>query len=156
MATKKWSKPSLVVANYFASSDEDQQEIENLELPDFEPFMASFRRYRAELSKTEKQQLMHQGLFNTSKKTLIVDIIRKMFDFDLEMEVMEKEVFFVKEKLELILNFIYIAFQHMEGPIVKNVASMLKKMNELKIYYDKKSTLNSALETDLMVISIEH
>ena len=142
MATRKWSKPSFVVANYFASSDEDQQEIENLELPDFEPFIASFPRHRAELSKTEKQQLMHKGICNIIKKPLIVDIIRKMFDFDLEMEVMEKEVFFVKEKLELIFNCIDITFQNMDSSKDKNVASMLKKMNELRKYYDKKSTLN--------------
>ena len=64
MATRKGSKATYVGTNYFTSSDEDQEEIENLELPDFEPFMASYGRYRVDLPVTEKQQLMHKGLCN--------------------------------------------------------------------------------------------
>ena len=46
MAARSGSKPSFVVTNYFASSsdeDKDKKEIEDLELPDFELFYASYR-----------------------------------------------------------------------------------------------------------------
>ena len=62
MAARKGTRAAYVVANYFASSDEEQEEVESFEFADFEPFMASFRLYRLELSETEKQQLMHKGL----------------------------------------------------------------------------------------------
>ena len=57
------------VANYFASSSEDENEKErgeviDLQLPDFEPFFASFRRYRKELSLEEVKQLINNGLIN--------------------------------------------------------------------------------------------
>ena len=44
MAGRVGSKPKLVVANYFASSSEDENEKEkaeviDLQLPDFEPFL---------------------------------------------------------------------------------------------------------------------
>ena len=56
MAGKVGTKPRVVVANYFASSSEDEREFEevvDLQSPDFEPFFASFRRYRKELNSTE-------------------------------------------------------------------------------------------------------
>ena len=44
MAARKGTRTAYVVANYFASSDEEQEEVETFEFADFEPFMASFRR----------------------------------------------------------------------------------------------------------------
>ena len=48
------------MANYFKardneSPDDEHREIETFEFNNFEPFMAFFRRYRLELSETEKQ-----------------------------------------------------------------------------------------------------
>ena len=83
MAGRVGSKPMLVVANYFASSSEDENEKEkaeviDLQLPDFEPFYASYRRYRRELSPEELKQLINNGLINinplnTSTCFLILD-----------------------------------------------------------------------------------
>ena len=98
MAERSGSKPTFVVTNYFASSSEDEKEkgeVEDLELPDFEPFYASYRRYRGELSPEELQQLMNNGLESIRENPLIIEIIRKMFDFDLEVGDIEKDVFFV-------------------------------------------------------------
>jgi hypothetical protein len=39
-------------------------------------------------------------------------------------------------------NFVDVSFQLMAGPMDKNIASLLVKMNELRKYYDRKSTLN--------------
>ena len=83
MAGRVGSKPKLVVANYFASSSEDENdkekgEVIDLQLPDFEPFYASFRRYRKELSPEELKQLINNGLINIRENPLIIEIIRKM------------------------------------------------------------------------------
>ena len=53
MAGKVGTRTKMVLTNYFASSsDEDQEfeEVANLQTPDFEPFFASFRKYRKELN----------------------------------------------------------------------------------------------------------
>ena len=135
MAGRVGSKPKLVVANYFTSSSEDENEKEkgeviDLQLPDFEPFYASYRRYRKELSHEELKQLINNGLINIRENPLIIEVIRKMFDFDLEVGEIERDVFNVKDKLELIFNFMYISFQLMDGPMDINIANLLKRMNE--------------------------
>ena len=58
----------------------------------------------------------------------------------------------MKEKREIMLNFFDVSFQLMAGPMDKtiasllvknkNIASLLVKMNELRKYDDRKSTLN--------------
>ena len=143
MASKVGTKPKVVVANYFASSSEDEREFEevvDLQSPDFEPFefFASFRRYRKELNSTEVKQLIDNGLINIRENLLIIDIVRTLFDFDLEVVDFERDVFSVKDKLELIFNFMDISFQSMEGPMDANIANLLKRMNELRKYYDRK------------------
>ena len=137
MAGRVGPKPKLVVANYFASSSEDENEKEkgeviDLQLPDFELFYASFRRYRKELSPEELKQLINNGLINIRENPLIIEVIQKMFDFDLEMEEIESDVLNVKDKLELIFNFMDISFQLMDGPMDTNIANLLKRMNELR------------------------
>ena len=139
MADRAGSRPMLVVANYFASSSKDENEKEkgevtDLQLPDFEPFYASYRRYRRELSPKELKQLINNGLINIRENPLIIEIIRKMLDFDLEVGEIERDVFNVKDKLELIFNFIDISFQSMEGPMDITIANLLKKLNELRKY----------------------
>ena len=72
----------------------------------------------------------------------MVDIIRKMFDFDLEVSELDNNLFSVKEKIEVIFNFMDLFFQLYDGPKDPIVASLLKKMVKLRKYYDKKATLN--------------
>ena len=60
-----------------------------------------------------------------------------MFDYDLELVDIVRNVFNVKDKLELIFNFMDISFQLMDGPMDINIANLLKKMNELRKYYDR-------------------
>ena len=48
MAGKMGPMTKMVITNYFASSSEEEQEVENLQTPDFEPFFASFRKYKKE------------------------------------------------------------------------------------------------------------
>ena len=106
-------------------------EVETFEFADFETFMVLLRRYRLELSETEKQKQMFKGLCNIRENALIVNIIQKMFDFDLEVSYLERERFSVKEKMELIFNFMDLSFQRIDSPVDDKVASLLKKLNEL-------------------------
>ena len=69
-------------------------------------------------------------------------IIEKMFDYDMEVVVLEKDLFSVKEKMEPIFNFIDLSFQLFSGPIDDNVATLFKQINGLWRYYDRKATLN--------------
>ena len=62
----------------------------------------------------------------------MVDIIRKMFDFDLEVSELDNNLFSVTEKIEVIFNFMDIFFQLYDGPEDVIVASLLKKMNNLR------------------------
>ena len=114
MAGKVGTKAKFVIANYFASSSEGEQEFEevaNLQSPDFEPFFASFCRYRKELNSVEVKQLIENGLISIRENPLIIEVVRTMFDFDLEVDDIERDVLNVKDKLELIFNFVDISFQ---------------------------------------------
>ena len=44
--------------------------------------------------------------------------------------------------MEPIFNFIDPSFQFLDGPIDDNVALLKRKVNELRKYYDQRSTLN--------------
>ena len=65
-----------------------------------------------------------------------------MFDFNLEVSELDNNLFSVTEKIEVIFNFMDIFFQLYDGPEDVIIASLLKKMNNLRRYYDKKATSN--------------
>ena len=98
MAGKMGPMSKMVITNYFASSSEEEQEVENLQTPDFEPFFASFRKYRKELSDTEVKQLINNGLINIRENPLIKEIVQTMFDYDLDLIDIIRNVFNVKDK----------------------------------------------------------
>ena len=62
----------------------------------------------------------------------MANLIEKMFDYDLEVSDLERELFSVKEKMEPIFNFIDLSFQRFDGPFNDNVTTLLKKLNELR------------------------
>ena len=143
METKKSS--TTYITRYLQEqnhSSDEEQEVESFEFDDFEPFMVSFRRFRGDLSETEKQSLMARGLIALRRNQYMPYIMSKMFDFDMETSDIEKDLFSVKEKIEPIFNFIDLSFQLLDGPVDDKVASLIGKLNELRKYYDRKSTLN--------------
>ena len=77
-----------------------------------------------------------------------------MFDYDLEVSDLEKEIFIVKEKIKPIFNFIDISFQLLEGPFDKAVALLDKKLTKLRNYYNKTATLNIAQSQDIVDLFI--
>jgi phosphoenolpyruvate carboxylase len=123
-------------------SSDEEQEVESFEFDDFEPLMDSFRRLRGDLSETEKQSLMARGLIALRRNQYMPFIMSKTFDFDMETSDIEKDLFSVKEKMEPIFNFIDLSFQLLDGPVDDKVPSLIRKLTELRRYYDRKSTLN--------------
>ena len=99
------------------------------ESPDYEPFMANFRKYKPELTQVEKESILARGLINLRANPHMRDIMIKLFDYDLEVSDLEKEIFIVKEKIEPIFNFIDVSFQLIDGPFVKAVAILNKKIS---------------------------
>ena len=71
-------------------------------------------------------------------------IMSKMFDFELEIADIEKDLLSVRVKMEPIFNFIDISFLLIDSPVDEKVECLLRKLNLLREYYDKKSTLNNS------------
>ena len=67
--------------------------------------MVSFRLYRPELSEIEQQSIMARGLLNLSENPDMANIVQKMFDYDLEVGDVEKDLLSVEIKMEPIFKF---------------------------------------------------
>jgi len=115
MATKSGSDTAAYVANYLkaqdASSDEETEDLELLECGDFAPFMTSYRKCKKELPAPEKQKFLYQAQCKIRENLIMVDIIRKMFDFDLEVSGLDNYLFSVSAKIEVTFNFMDLFFQ---------------------------------------------
>ena len=79
---------------------------------------------------------------NLRENPHMTNIMSKMFDFVLEISVIEKELLLAKEQMELIFNFNDLSFQLLDGPVDDNVALLIRKLAELRKYFDQRSTLN--------------
>ena len=76
------------MANYFKAgdnepSDEETGEIKTFEFADFEPFVASFCRYRLDMPETEKEALMKNGLNKIRANGHKRQIIEIFFDYNM-------------------------------------------------------------------------
>ena len=120
MALKKGSDAASYVASYLkaqdASSEEEPEEFELLECTDFDSYMALYRKCKTELPALEKQKFLHKAKCNIRENPIMVDSIRKMFDFDLEVSELDNNLFSVTEKIAVIFNFMAIFFQLYDGP----------------------------------------
>ena len=105
------------------NSSDEEKEIKVFESPDYEPFVAKFRKYKPEITQVEKESILTRGLINLSINPHMRDIMVKMFDYDLEVSDLEVEIFLVKEKIEIVFNFIDVSFQLLDGPFEKNSCS---------------------------------
>ena len=127
---RKNSSDSGFISKYINeqnNSSDEEQEVEVFESPDYEPFMAKFRKYKPELTQVEKDDILTRGLINLRFNPHMRDIMVKMFDYDLEVSDLEREIFMVKEKIETIFNFIDVSFQLLDGPFEKTVALLKNK-----------------------------
>ena len=111
---RKSSTDASFIAKYIGDqnkSSDEETEIEVFESPDYEPFIANFRKYKPGLTQVEKEDVLTRGLINLRTNPHMRNIMQKMFDYDLEVSDLEKEIFIVREKIEPILNFIDVSFQ---------------------------------------------
>ena len=86
MDAKKSGTGSAFIARYLQEqnhSSEEEKEVESL-IDDFEPFVVGFRRYRMDMSETERRSQLARGLITLRQNPLMPYIMSKMFDFDLE------------------------------------------------------------------------
>ena len=143
---RKSSADNAFIAKYIGEqnqSSDEEPEIEVFESPDYDPFVAKFRKINPGLSELDRGDILARGLINLRANPHMLNIMQKMFDYDLEESDIE-ELFINKEKLEPIFNFIDVTFQLLDGPFDKAVALLNKKMSKLRKYYDEKGTLNMA------------
>jgi len=146
MDSKKSSTGSGYIARYIQEqnhSSEEEKEVESL-IDDFEPFVVGLRHYPTGMSTTERRSQLARGLITLRKNQLMPYIMSKMFDFDLDITDIEKDLLSVREKMEPIFNFIDLSFQLIDGPVDEKVEVLLRKLNILRDYYTKRSTLNNS------------
>ena len=74
-----------------SASEEDTEVLEELEFPDFSPFMARFRKYKKDLSDTTKIVFMSDGMESLRNNELMKGLIERMFNCDCEVDKMERE-----------------------------------------------------------------
>ena len=79
----------------------------------------------------DREDILTRGLINLRANPHMLNIMQKMFDYDLEESDIE-ELFINKEKLEPIFDFIDVTFQLLDGPFDKAVALLTKKMSKLR------------------------
>ena len=96
------------------------------------------------MSEMERRSQLARGLNTLRQNPLMPYIMSKMFDFDLEIIDIKKDLLSVREKVEKIFNFIDLSFQLLDSPIDEKVDSLLRKLNALREYYNKKCTLNNS------------
>ena len=91
-------------------SEEENVLLEELEFPDFAPFMAKFRKYKKDLSDTAKVVFMSEGMESLRNHELMNRLIERMFGFDREVIKMEGEIFSQPDRMELTFNYIDLSF----------------------------------------------
>ena len=102
-----------------SASDEDTGVFEELSFPDFPPFMASFRKYKKDLSELAKIALTTDGMENCKNHELMPGFIKRMLDFDLEVDEMEREIFSMPERMKLACDYMDLFFQLCPSTLMK-------------------------------------
>ena len=86
-----------------------------------------------------KQAMIKKGMEQCKSHELMPDLIRSMFNYELEMEIMQGEVLSMPDRMPLVFNYMDLFFQILPN---NSESSYKKMMRELCRYYDKKSCLN--------------
>ena len=77
-----------------SATDEETGIIEELEFPDFSPFMGHFHKYKRDMSETAKIAFMTNGIESLRNNELMRGLIDRMFNFDIEVDLLEREIFY--------------------------------------------------------------
>ena len=120
-----------------STSEEKSAILDELVLQDFPPFMASFRKQKADLSPEAKQAALLNGMEQCKSHELMPGLIERMFNFKLEEEVLEREIFSVPDMMPLVFNYMDLFFQTHQGSTEESYKKAAKMMRDLCKYYDK-------------------
>ena len=82
-----------------STSEEESTILEELVLQDFPPFMANFRKQKSDLSPEAKQAVLVNGMEQCKSHELMPGLIERMFNFELEEEVLEREIFSMPDRM---------------------------------------------------------
>ena len=66
--------------------------------------MASYRTYKKDLSASIKTAMLATGMDISKTHELMPGLIKRMFDFELEVEILERDVFSLPERMPLVFN----------------------------------------------------
>ena len=114
-----------------SASDVDTGMIEELNFPDFSAFMASFRKYKKDLSDTAKVALMTDGMEMLRNNELMKGLIERMFDYDREVDKIERAIFSQPLRMELTFNYIDLSFQLFPSSSDESFRMIAKYLHEL-------------------------
>ena len=67
--------------------------------------MASFRKQKSDLTPEAKQALLFNGMEQCKAHELMPGLIERMFNFELEEEILEREVFCMPDRMPLVFNY---------------------------------------------------
>ena len=85
--------------------------LEELEFPDFAPFMARFCKYKKGSIRHGKSCFMSDGMEMLRNNELMKGLIERMFDYDREVDEMEREIFSRPLRMKVTFNYIDLSFQ---------------------------------------------
>ena len=123
----------LLDARMFNSTSEEVAEnVENFEFPDFETFMAPFRKYKKDMSEEDKATFLTGKLEEIIKCANLKEIIYKIFDYDLEVAVIEAEIFSNATLMETVFNFMDVSFKLYPDTPDSTFAIAAGYMNDLR------------------------
>ena len=101
--------------------------------------MASYRTYKKDLSASMKTARIANGMDTCKTHLLMPGLIKRMFDFDLEVEILERDVFSSPERMPLVFNYMDLFFQIYPVTSDETFKKAVRLMKNLCRYYDKKS-----------------
>ena len=118
------------------------KKIEDIEFPDFHPFMGYFCKYKKQLSEVANIALMTNGIESLRNNEHVRGLIKRMFDYDLEVEELEREIFSIPDRMEITFNYIDLSFQLFPVSSDEVFKLIARHLNDLRKYYDRKACLN--------------
>ena len=124
-----------------SASDKDTGIIEEIKFPEFSPFMDYYRKYKTDMSFTAKIACMTNGMKSLRNNDVMRVFINKMFDFEMEVDELESEIFSVPARMEITFNYIDLCFQLYSSSSDQTFKLVARHLNDLRRYYNKKSSL---------------
>ena len=77
--------PKSRITAHLIYDDNNASKLDDVELTDFEPFVASFTKYRWDMPEKEKQAFMETSMEEPRHNKEMTNIFSLMFDFELDI-----------------------------------------------------------------------